>query len=221
MSLRSYVSKNAKLLTESDIKWQYAPVEIEDELPENVELDKALKSVSSLMPESLLRDIGGIKVAADEKLSNRGVDALLEGGSQILVTNQQESTGHLVKDIVHEISHIAERQYADKIYSDDGIKKEFLSKRKALAGRIEQEGYDVPRELTTKIKYDKGVDHFLWKKVGYSELAQLGHDLFFSPYAATSLREYWGTAFEEYFVGSPAKVNRYASSVYDKIQELL
>ena len=42
-------------------------------------------------------------------------------------------------------------------------------------------------------------DEFLYKTVGYDLLRDLTVELFVSPYAATSLREYFANGFEHYF----------------------
>ena len=42
----------------------------------------------------------------------------------------------------------------------------------------------------------------LYKKIGYDKLSDLMMGLFITPYAATSLREYYATGFSEFYFDS-------------------
>ena len=48
-------------------------------------------------------------------------------------------------------------------------------------------------------EYNEEFDMFLYKKVGYDKLEIILSGIFISPYAATSLREYFATGFAEFF----------------------
>lgn len=220
MGLVDYVKKTYDSLSENEIRWQGRSVEIIDPLPDNIEIREVLKTVKLMVPDFLIGKIGSIKIGDHQKLRSRGVDAIFDKNDNLIVTNDQSDNYDLMNDIVHEIAHIAEDHYAPLIYSDKKIRQEFLNKRKALKRRLEQMDYDLTDYDFHKLKYNKDFDHFLWKEVGYNELAQIGHDLFLSPYAATSLREYWADAFEDYFLKNPKTVKQYCPAVFEKISNI-
>ena len=45
--------------------------------------------------------------------------------------------------------------------------------------------------------------------------------MFVRPYSSVSLREYFGTGFEEYFLGSKEKLQKISPELYNKIDELV
>ena len=51
-------------------------------------------------------------------------------------------------------------------------------------------------------EYNEDFDMFLYETVGYDKLALLTQGIFISPYAATSLREYFATGFSDYYIES-------------------
>ena len=62
---------------------------------------------------------------------------------------------------------------------------------------------------------------FLYKEVGYEKLQNLINGLFLSPYAATSMREYFANAFEHiYAFGESKMVSKISPVVYKKILNL-
>jgi len=221
MSLASYIKEKRGNYSKSGTYfWNGIELIVKDKLPENINLNKVLETMGVMCPESLLRKINSIQIGQFDKLQNRGVDAVFDNKDNLIITNDQDNNYDVLDDIVHEIAHIAEDQYSDKIYGDDKIKYELLNKRKKLRARLEQVGYDTSQYDFLSLKYDEDFDNYLWKKVGYSNLAQIAHDIFLSPYAATSLREYWADAFEDYFMKDRKLVRQYSPAIYDKINEL-
>ena len=63
-------------------------------------------------------------------------------------------------------------------------------------------------------------DSFLHKEVGYSILENAAMGLFVSPYAATSLEEYWAVGFEDYFVGDREYLKKISPQLFNKIKEI-
>jgi multisubunit Na+/H+ antiporter MnhB subunit len=71
-------------------------------------------------------------------------------------------------------------------------------------------------------EYSEEFDEFLYMLVGYPVLTTLTNNLFVSPYGATSLREYFANAFEEYFGRSNFRTVKLISpAISDKIEMLL
>ena len=58
-----------------------------------------------------------------------------------------------------------------------------------------------PLTLILILKYDRAIDDFLFRDVGYDILNQICVNIFPSSYAVTSISEYWAKGFEELFIG--------------------
>ena len=71
-------------------------------------------------------------------------------------------------------------------------------------------------------RYSAELDHFFYKTVGYDLLRPLSSGLFYSPYAVTSLREYFANGFEAYFMKEDIpRIKSVSPELYKKIQGLL
>ena len=71
------------------------------------------------------------------------------------------------------------------------------------------------------LEYSIGFDNFLYKEVGYPLLSVLTVNLFYSPYGATSLREYFANCFEAYFFHKDvAYLKKISPNVFAKIVNL-
>ena len=127
----------------------------------------------------------------------------------------------MVDDIVHEIAHSVEMLFRTQLYLDEAIKKEFLGKRKRLLDILEQEGYNIYKNEFLDLDYSKAFDEFLYKDVGYPTLISLTMGLFVSPYAATSLREYFANGFENYFLGDKQYLRKLSPYLFNKVQNIV
>ena len=79
-------------------------------------------------------------------------------------------------------------------------------------------GYKAPLSFFMEIEYDKEFDMFLYEKVGYDKLSSLLMGLFISPYAATSLREYFATGFTDFYTHPDHKtLQKVSPQLYKKI----
>ena len=81
--------------------------------------------------------------------------------------------------------------------------------------------YGVPPGFIYNTDYDKIIDDFLYEKVTYDILWQLVPGIFTSPYAVTSLREYWAKGFEEVFIGDKDNLKQLCPVLYKKMALLL
>ena len=106
------------------------------------------------------------------------------------------------------------------LYSDEKIKNEFLLKRSKLKRILSFQDYDISGLDFLQTEYDKDFDNFLYKDVGYDALQMLTVDLFINPYAATSLKEYFATGFEEYYLENKLYLNKLSPYVYKKLSLL-
>jgi hypothetical protein len=75
-----------------------------------------------------------------------------------------------------------------------------VGKRNTLHDILWASGYKIPRSVFIDPEYNQELDIFLLKDVGYDKLAQFSQGLFISAYSVTSLREYFATAFTEFFM---------------------
>ena len=127
----------------------------------------------------------------------------------------------MLDDIVHEYSHALEEKYATEIYFDGAIKNEFLTKRKKLKTILQANQYDISGYNFEETKYDLKLDKLLLNVVGYEKFENLtNHGLFINPYAATSLREYFATGFEEYTLGDHQELEVISPNLYNKLKEI-
>ena len=195
----------------------------QEDLPENVNLNKILKDIQLVIPQHFVQNLDGIYIGTYDFLQKRDLNALYKDGC-IYMLPEQDDEADAFEDIVHEIAHCVEETYGTDIYEDQLLEQEFLRKRKALFDILRAYGYtkDMPASAFMNPEFDEKFDEFLYLMVGYPILNQLAPDLFVSPYAATSLREYFANGFEHYFAKREYKrVNKISPSIYEKIEVLL
>ena len=146
----------------------------------------------------LMRDIESIYMGDFDFLNGRDIQATYENSS-IFLTNNQSSVSDMADDIVHEIAHSVENMHQREIYEDGLLEKEFLNKRSQLYSVLKSEGYPVSLHFFMEPSYNKDFDDYLYKEIGYPVLNMISTSIFYSPYAATSLREYFANGFEAFF----------------------
>tara|TARA_A100001391_G_scaffold197686_1_gene178145 strand:+ start:130 stop:822 length:693 start_codon:yes stop_codon:yes gene_type:complete len=197
-------------------------VYLKDQLPYGFDLDYVLRTVEDLISPHLVHNIDAIYVGDFESFNynGRNYNASYENGG-IYVTNEQDDENDMIDDIVHEIAHAVEEQYGEQVYGDNSIQNEFLGKRERLYHLLEQEGFDVSYNDCMDAEYNEKFDKFLYKVVGYPTLTSLTMGLFYSPYASTSVREYFANGFENYFLRDREYLKKISPSLYKKITEVI
>ena len=138
----------------------------------------------------------------------------------IYVSNDQDSNQDMIDDIVHEIAHSVEERYTQIIYNDEELKSEFLAKRIRLHAILDAYGYEPSEKLRRVYHYDKEIDMYFYKEVGYEAMWNFINGLFPSPYATTALREYFATGFENYFMGDRSQLKKICPVLYSKLEDL-
>ena len=126
----------------------------------------------------------------------------------------------MIDDIVHELAHAVESNNAEIIYGSGALVREFKAKRKNLYTLI-QDMYDVPEAFLSDLEYNREIDDFLYKTIGYDILNQMVANIFVSGYAATSISEYFARGFEEYFIGDKELLKQLSPVLYGVINELV
>tara|TARA_Y100000310_G_C20328689_1_gene644206 strand:- start:37 stop:687 length:651 start_codon:yes stop_codon:yes gene_type:complete len=178
-----------------------------------------LKAVQAKIPQPLTSELDYIMISDSPYLKERDVDSVYQDGI-IYMSSQIEDEETALLSTIHEIAHSIEEAHP-QIYEDETIETEFLGKRKKLYEILDAHGFDLSALDFFDAEYSEKFDDFLYLDVGYALLRNLMSGLFLSPYAATSVREYFADAFEEYFIRDSKNVKRTSPAIYFKIEELL
>jgi hypothetical protein len=195
------------------------PVFIKDKLPENIDFNFVSKYIERRIPPRLFKGIDVIYVGQFEDFKRRDINAYFEDGA-LYISNEQDDEMDIIDDIVHEVAHAVEKEYGWQIYTGE-IEREFIAKRRRLYDMLKSYGYKMSPVFKVKMEYDKEIDEFLYKEIGYEVLDNLVNGLFSSPYASTSLREYFAMGFEEYFTGDHSYIKKVSPSLYRTIEDLM
>ena len=200
-------------------KMKEVDIFIKDALPKFIDPDTVFKFISYRIPSHLMNGIDVIYVGDFDMFKEKEINALYQDGA-IYVSNEQDNFDDMVDDIVHEISHSVEEKYYDLIYSDQSVKKEFLSKRKKLYDTLIMHDYKPYSKVQNTYAYDEQIDMYFYKDLGYELMHHVTNGLFLSPYAATSLREYFAIGFEHYYLKDRREIKKNCPVLYNKLSEL-
>jgi len=85
---------------------------------------------------------------------------------------------------------------------------------------LKQEGFDIGIENYENVQYSRTFDEFLYKNVGYKLLTNITVGLFASPYAITSLREYFANGVEAFYIKDANSLKNISPVLYNKILKL-
>jgi len=195
------------------------PIFIKDRLPENIKFEFVVKYIENRIPPRFMRGIDVIYVGQFEDFKKRDINAYFEDGA-LYVSNEQDDEMDIIDDIVHEIAHSVEKEYGRHIYTGR-IEKEFEGKRRRLYDMLKAHGYSLSPVFKVKMEYDKEIDEFLYKEIGYEFLGNLVSGLFPSPYSVTSLQEYYAIGFEEYFLGDVKYLKKVSPALYSVLESLM
>jgi hypothetical protein len=192
---------------------------IKDKLPDEVDPEFILNYISSRVPFYLTQNIEMIYIGQFPEMKERDINAYFENDA-IYVTNEQDDEMDMIEDIIHEISHAVEHYNQEFIYGDGALQREFIGKRKRLSSLLSQE-YEVPSDFNINFDFDRTIDDFLFRDVGYDALNQVCVNIFPSGYAATSVSEYWAKGFEELFIGNKDTLKQLCPVLYKKMALLM
>lgn len=196
------------------------PLIIKDKLSSDIYIPDLIKRIESVLPNISKYLIDSIIVANLDVFRKNKTNALYHD-KKIYVSNNQDNLNDMLDDIVHEYSHALEEKYGEEIYFDHSIKDEFISKRDSLRSMLSTR-YDLNNYDFDKLEYDKEFDKLLFNVIGYEKFGNLTkHGLFINPYAATSLREYFATGFEEYVLGDHKELETISPKLYQKINNIM
>jgi len=195
------------------------PVEEIDPSPEEINLNAIFKAVENNLPPHYFHNVEKIIIQHLPEFDKRQVNAMYRD-KVFYLTNQQASSKDFIDDIVHEFAHHMETLFPKTIYGDEKLIREFRRKRQELNFELRSEGYWTDDFDFENLKYSEKFDDFLYRRVGRNMLKLVTTGLFIRPYAAVSLREYFATGFEAYYLGQQDTLDRISPVLYDKITEL-
>ncbi len=192
-------------------------VYFKDPIEGNVDIEAVVAKIESKIPLHLLSGIEMIIVGWFEEFDERSVNAFYDSGT-VYVSNVQDNNEDIYDDIVHELAHSLEESHGYLIYGDNKIRNEFLQKRSYLHNMLWNMGFKAPKAFFRDTEYNKEFDDFLFKKVGYMKLSPIVQGVFISPYAPTSIREYFATLFTEFYLDSDhGYIKKLSPELYEKI----
>ena len=217
MNLTKYI-KNKK-----SKKQYFSNIEVNemDPLPDNISIKNVLKKLSSILPSHLLSCIDTINIGQFKEIKRRKIQAYYDNKA-VFMTNNQVDEDDMIDDIVHEIAHAVEEKYGGAIYLDGLLKEEFVRKRLQLKEVLQNKGFNMDLKYFIETKYSEQFDKFLHVTVGYPILRTLTSNIYYSPYAATSLREYFANGFEAFYLfGHSHRLKKMSPELYRKLGSLL
>jgi hypothetical protein len=195
------------------------PVYVKEPITNGVDIINVLKTVEESVPRSMAYNLEMIVVGNMPEFERMGTNAMFKDGT-IYIINEQDDEADMVDDIVHELAHSVETFAGAEIYGDGLVEQEFLRKRTKMFDILNSEGYNIPARYFLDTEFDEDFDAFLYQIVGYPMLMTLTMGIFISPYAMTSLREYWARGFENYYIKDRAYLAKISPVLYNKIEEL-
>jgi len=219
--LKDYIQSSQERLAKNN-KSFYSPQGLhvyfnEPILNDEIDVEKVVSKVEGRIPPHLRDEVEMIIFGHFKEFEERSINAFYKDGA-LYITNMQDDEEDLYDDIIHEIAHSVEESYGYEIYADQKIKTEFLSKRVALHDILWATGFKIPKSLMKDAEYNEDLDKLFLEKVGYEKLGSLSQGIFLGPYSVTSLREYFATAFTDYYLNDNHEYLRKISpKVYEKL----
>ena len=217
--IRESVERNKKGRREYHI-FGKTLVSVKKDVFPNIDFNQVISEIEENMPPHLFEEVDDIFVGSFSENDDRALEAHYEDGA-IYITSDLPTNRDYLENIVHETAHAIEGKMGLVIYGDSKIEREFLGKRERLEARLSAEGVDTSGSDFMDPEYSSDLDNFLYSSVGYKKLSNLTMGLFNSPYAATSLREYFANGFEEYFLGRKDYLPKISPQLFIKIEKII
>ena len=220
--IKEYIQKQQNVKTEF-LLFNSVPIKIFDalEVKNKFSIDELIKNLELILPLNIKNIIKSINILNDPIFNVKKVNAFYHD-NQLFISNKQDDINDIIDDIVHEFAHAINQKYTDFIHEDGQIEKEFLQKRNLLKNMLKYRDYNIDNYNFDMLQYDKELDDFFYKIVKYEIINKItNYGLLISPYAITSLQEYFATGFEEYVLGDHKDLAYISPMLYKKIKKLL
>jgi hypothetical protein len=219
--MKSYIKESAKKIKSlKEIYFFGKPVFLLKPFNNSISLETVLNKIESIIPDFLTNNFEVVYVGDFTSFHRKGrVFNAMYKDSALYISNIQDNEEDLIDDLIHEIAHSFEKEYDENIYGDNAVEEEFLGKRKRLYYLVDKPTTSMLYYLSPD--YQPEFDEHLYDDLGYDYLRVLASGLFYSPYAITSLREYWANGFENYLIGDRQKLKDLSPILYTKIKQIL
>ena len=186
--------------------------------PAIISFTKVIEQIEKKVPQHMFDEIDEIFVGSFDENDSRALEAHYESGA-IYITNDMVTVEDYLESIIHETAHSIEQARGFEIYGDQKVQEEFLGKRMTLKRTLDTNGYNTGTDFGD-IEYSEDFDLYLYKEVGYDEIGNLTSGLFYSPYAATSVNEYFANGIENFFLGNREHLKKISPQLTKKIWEI-
>ena len=103
-----------------------------------------------------------------------------------------------------------------RIYGDSNLEREFRAKRQRLESLLKQ-NYDVPADFSITLDYDKDIDMFLYKTVGYDALNQICTTSSHQPTQQPLLVNIGRKGLKKYLSETEALIKKQCPILYNKL----
>ena len=220
MMLKTYIkNKQTQLLERQADFYTASGLHVYFKEPvENIDVESVISKIEAALPSHLTDEIEMIIFGWFDEFEERNLNAFYEGGT-LYISHIQDDEDDLYDDLIHEISHSLEEPHGYFLYGDKKVEQEFLRKRKYLHDMLWKMGFKAPLSIFMDPEYNEEFDMFLHQKIGYDKLAPIMAGVFITPYAATSLREYFATGFTEFFLHPESHnfLKKLGPSLYKKL----
>ena len=216
--MRNYIIEK---ISNAPLQFKFGGVEVNefDPMPDKIDTKECFRMVEKIFPQHYYKDLQNIQIGHRDEFDERNITALYSDGV-LYLTNRQKNNKDLLDDIVHEFAHHLEEAYTGIIYDDHSLVKEFRKKRQQLRFELRSEGYWTEEYDFTGLKYSEPLDKFLYQRVGKQMLRMVTTGIFVRPYSSVSLREYFATGFEAYYMGKRDELEKISPVLYNKVEEL-
>ena len=186
-----------------------------------VDIEVVVSQLEAKLPDHIRDGIEMVIIGNFSEFEERDINAFYKDGA-LYVSNIQTDNGDLLDDLVHETAHSAEEQYGMEIYGDQEVKKEFLRKRMHIYNMLQKMGFNPSQRDFLETEYDQDFDEYLLHDIGYDKLSEILKGVMVTPYAATSLREYFATGFTEFYLypDSHDYIKRTSPQLYRKLVQI-
>lgn len=193
-------------------------------LKKDIDIEKVMGLLRSNLPVSSYVGINNVYFGEFDILKKRSLTALHHKDNIYISSEEMSSEKDILDDLVHEFAHRFEENNSEKIYEDGKIINEYLGKMNRLHDLITQD-YDLGYFGMSyfdfiNTEYDPKFDKFLYEKIGYTEIENMAPTLFIRPYAATSVREYFATGFEDYYLEGGLQLKKISPILHSRIELL-
>ena len=202
-----------------DLYLHSVPVQALQPFTNDIDFASVIAKAESLVPQQLLNNVDVVYVANLKSFNkeDRTFNAMYKDNA-IYISPEQDNEEDLLDDIIHEIAHSFEKEYYDVLYKDGELEREFLGKRNTLHYLVDKP--TLNKLYYNSTEYNAKFDNHMYNDIGYDKLRIVSSGLFYSPYAITSLREYWANGFENYLLGDKERLKDLSPVLSQKIEDI-